>query len=56
MDVLSLTVYLVDEREVEVEAFDPFPVEHSNLGLILFILHVLDHIREPNTQSVVANA
>lgn len=55
MDVLSLAVNLVDEREVEVEVFDPFPVKHSNLGLVFFILHVLDHIREPYSQPVVAN-
>lgn len=55
MDVLSLAVDLVDQREVEVETFDPFPVEHSNLRLVFLILHVLDHIREPYSQPVVAD-
>lgn len=54
MDVFSLTVDLVDQREVEVETFHPFSVEHFDLGLVLFILHVFDHIREPNPQSMVA--
>lgn len=53
MDVLSLAMDLVDEREVEVETFDPFSVENSDLGLILLILHVFDHIREPHSQAVI---
>lgn len=55
MDVLSLAVDLVDQREVEVEMFDPFPVEHFHFGLILLILHVFDHIRKPHSQPVVAD-
>lgn len=55
MDVLSLAVDLVDQREVEVETFDPFPVEDFNLGLVLLVLHVFDHIREPHAQPVVAD-
>lgn len=53
VDVLSLTVDLIDQREVEVETFNPFSVEHSHLGLVLLILHVFDHIREPHSQPVV---
>lgn len=55
VDVLSLAVDLVDQRKVKVEAFDSFSVKHSNLGLKLLVLHVLYHIREPNSQPVVAN-
>lgn len=56
MDVLSLAVDLVDQREVEVKTFDPLSVEHSDLGLVLLILHVFDHVGEPHSQSVVADA
>lgn len=54
VDVLSLAMDLVDQRKIKVEALDTFSMKHSDLGLELFILHVLDHIREPNSQSVVA--
>lgn len=56
MDVLSLTVDLIDKRKVEVKAFDPFSVEHSHLGLVLLILHVFDHIWEPHSQSMVTDS
>lgn len=56
MDVLSLAVDLIDQREVEVEVFDPFSVEHSHLGLVLLILHVFDHVREPHSQPVVTDS
>lgn len=56
MNVLSLAVDLIDQREVEVEAFDSFPVEHSHLGLVLLVLHVFDHVWEPHSQSVVAES
>lgn len=55
MDVLSLTVDLVDQGKVEVETFYPLTVEYSDLGLVLLILHVLDHIREPHSQPMVAD-
>lgn len=55
MDVLSLAVDLIDQRKVEVETFNSFAVEHSDLGLIFLILHVLDHVREPNSQPMVAD-
>lgn len=55
MDVLSLAVDLVDQREVEVKMFDPLSVEHSDLGLVLLKLHVFDHIGEPHSQSMVAD-
>lgn len=55
MDIFSLAVDLVDQREVEVETFDPFSVEHPDLGLVLLILHVFDHIGEPHSQPVVAD-
>lgn len=55
MDVLPLTVDLVDQREVKVEALHTFSVEHSDFGLVLLILHVLDHIREPHSQPVIAD-
>lgn len=54
MDVLSFAVDLVDQREVEVETLDPLSVEHSDLGLVLLVLHVFDHIGEPHSQPVVA--
>lgn len=54
MDVLSLLVDLVDQREVEMEMLHPFSVEHSDLGLIFLILHVLDHIGEPHSQPMIA--
>lgn len=56
MDVLSLAVDLVDQREVKVETLDLFSVKHSDLGLVLFILHVFDHVGEPHSQSVVTEA
>lgn len=56
MDVLSLSVDLVDQGEVEVEMFNALSVEHSDLGLVLLVLHVLDHIGEPDSQPVVADA
>ena len=55
MDVLSLAVDLVDQREVEVETFDSLSVEDLHLGLVLLVLHVFDHIREPDAQPVVAD-
>ncbi len=55
MDVLSLAVDLVDQREIEVKTFNAFSVEHSDLGLILLILHVFDHIGEPHSQPVVTD-
>lgn len=48
MDVFSFFVDLVDQREVEVESFHSFSVEELDLGLIFFVLHVLDHVREPH--------
>lgn len=56
VDVLSFAVDLVDQRKVEVEAFDSFPLKHSHLGLKLLVLHILYHIGEPNSQPMVANA
>lgn len=56
MDVLSLAVDLVDQGEVEVEALDPFSVEHFDLGLVLLILHVFDHVRKPHSQPMVADS
>lgn len=56
MDIFSFTVDLIDQREVEVETFDPLSVEHSHLGLVLLKLHVFDHIREPHAQSVVTES
>lgn len=56
MDVLSLAVDLVDQREVEVEAFDSFPVEYPHLGLVLLVLHVFDHVWEPHSQPVVTES
>lgn len=55
MDVLSLAVDLVDQGKVKVEALHTLSVKHSDLGFVLLILHVLYHIREPHSQSVVAN-
>lgn len=54
MDVLSLAVDLVDEREVEMEAFDSLSVKHSDFGLVFLKLHVFDHIREPHSQPMIA--
>lgn len=56
MDVLSLAVDLIGQREVEMETFHPFSVEHSHLGLVLLVLHVFDHIREPNSQTMVTDS
>lgn len=56
MDVLPLTVDLIDQREVEVESFHSLSVEHSHLCLVLLKLHVLDHVREPDAQPVVTGA
>lgn len=56
MNVLSLTVDLIDQREVEVEAFDSFPVEYSHLGLVLLVLHVFDHVWEPHSEAVVTES
>lgn len=55
MDVLSLAVDLIDQREIEVKAFHTFSMKHFHLGLVLFILHVFDHVREPHSQTVVAD-
>jgi hypothetical protein len=54
MDIFSLFVDLVDQGEVEVESLHSFSMEEFHLGLVLLILHVLDHVREPHRQSVVA--
>lgn len=56
VDVFPLAVDLIDQREVEVESFHPLSVEHSHLRLVLLKLHVLDHVREPDTQPVVTGA
>lgn len=53
MNVLPLAVDLIDQGEVEVETLHSFPVEHSYFGLVLLVLHVLDHVWEPHAQSVV---
>lgn len=55
MDVLPLTVDLVDQREVKVETLHTFSMEYSNFGLVLLILHVLDHIRKPHSKPVIAD-
>ena len=54
VDVLSLPVDLVFQGEVEVELLHPLSVEHLDLGLVLLALQVLDHVREPHRQPVVA--
>lgn len=54
MDVLSLTVDLVDEGKIKVESLHTFPMKHFDLRLVLLVLHVLYHVREPHSQSVVA--
>lgn len=56
MDVFSFSVNLVDQREVEVETLDLLPVEDADLGLVLFVLHVFDHVGEPDSQPVVAES
>lgn len=53
--VFPLTVDLIDQGEVEVETFHPLSVKHSHLGLILLKLHVLYHVREPDTQTMIAD-
>lgn len=53
MDVLRLTVDLIDQREVELEMFHAISVVRSRVGLVHLKLHVLDHVREPDAQAVV---
>lgn len=53
IDVFSLSVDLILQGEVEVEAFYSLSVEHLDFGLILLLLQVFDHVREPHTQSIV---
>ena len=53
IDVFSLSVDLILQGEVEVEAFYSLSVEHLDFGLILLLLKVFDHVREPHTQSIV---
>lgn len=53
IDVFSLSVDLILQGEVEVEAFNSLSMEHLDFGLILLLLQVFDHVREPHTQSIV---
>lgn len=53
VDILSFFVHLVFQGEIEMETFNPLPVEHLHPGLVLLILQMLDHVREPHSQTIV---
>ncbi len=46
IDVFSLFMDLVLQREVEMKLLHLLPVKHFQLGFILLVLEVFDHVRE----------
>lgn len=54
IEVLPLTVNLVFQGEVEGDVFHFLLDEHLGARGVLLFLEVLDHVREPNGQTVVA--
>lgn len=54
VEVLPLTVDLVLQGEVEGHVFDFLLHKDLGAGCVLLLLQVLDHVREPHRQTVVA--
>lgn len=51
---MALAVHLVFQGEVEGDVLHPLPGEGLGARLVLLLLDVLDHVREPHRQAVVA--
>lgn len=54
VEVVSLAMHLVLQGEVESDVLHPLVGEGLCAGVIFLLLDVLDHIREPHGQAVVA--
>lgn len=52
VDVFSLFMDLVLQREVEMKLLHLLPVKHFHLGFILLVLEVFDHVRKPHRKPV----
>lgn len=54
VEVVALAVHLVFQGEVEGDVLHPLLGEGLGARLVLLLLDVLDHVREPHRQAVVA--
>lgn len=54
IEVLAPSVDLILQGEVEGHVLDALPGEHLGAGCIVHSLEMADHVRKPNSQSIVA--
>jgi len=54
MDILPLFVDLILQSEVKMKAFHFLTMEDLDVGLVLLKLEVLDLVRKPRSQAIIA--